>query len=112
MFNLIVTEDNENGYAAELRSSSGVAVFVSDKNKPASWSKAGRCGQRFALQATALGMRYCYINQPVEVPAIRGQFASYLGAGDRRSDLVMRFGYAPGLARSLRRAVDHVVLPT
>ena len=40
-------------YAAQLRSSSGVAVFISDKNEPASWSAAGRCCQRFALQATA-----------------------------------------------------------
>ena len=112
IFGLIVTKDGENKKCeTQLRSSSGVAVFISDKNEPASWSAAGRCSQRFALQATALGIRHCFINQPVEVPAVRGQFASYLGAGARRPDLVMRFGYAPELPRSLRRAVDQVLLP-
>jgi nitroreductase len=112
IFGLVVTKDGENKkYEAQLRSSSGVAVFISDKNEPASWSAAGRCSQRFALQATALGIRHCFINQPVEVPAVRGQFASYLGAGARRPDLVMRVGYAPELPRSLRRAVDRVLLP-
>ena len=113
LFNLVVTRDGENKkYEAQLRSSSGVAVFISDRNEPASWSAAGRSSQRFALQATALGLKYCYINQPVEVPVVRGQLASYLGVGDRRPDLVMRFGYAPEMPRSLRRAVDQVVLPT
>ena len=111
IFALIVTKDGENKKCeTQLRSSSGVAVFISDKNESASWSAAGRCSQRFALQATALGIRHCFINQPVEVPAVRGQFASYLGAGARRPDLVMRFGYAPELPRSLRRAVDQVLL--
>ena len=110
VFSLVVTKDGENkSYAAQLRSSSGVAVFVSDKNEPASWTAAGRCCQRFALQATALGIRHCFINQPVEVPAVRGQFATFLGTGGRRPDLVMRFGYGPELPRSLRRPVDQVL---
>jgi len=112
IFGLVVTKDGENKKCeAQLRSSSGVAVFISDKNEPASWSAAGRCSQRFALQATALGIRHCFINQPVEVPAVRGQFANYVGAGARRPDLVMRFGYGPELPRSLRRPVDQVLLP-
>ena len=110
LFGLIVTKDGENkSYAAQLRSSSGVAVFISDKNEPASWTAAGRCCQRFALQATALDIRHCFVNQPVEVPVVRGQFASFLGIGDRRPDLVMRFGYGAELPRSLRRPVDQVL---
>ena len=112
IFSLVVTKEGENKkYESQLRSSSGVAVFISDKNEPAYWSAAGRCSQRFALQATTLGIRHCFINQPVEVPAVRGQFANYVGAGARRPDLVMRFGYAPELPRSLRRAVDQVLVP-
>ena len=110
IFSLVVTKDSENKtYATQLRGSAGVAVFISEKNEPASWSAAGRSCQRFALQATALGIRHCFINQPVEVPAVRGQFATFLGAGDRRPDLVMRFGYGPELPRSLRRPVDQVL---
>jgi nitroreductase len=110
IFSLVVTKDSENKtYATQLRGSAGVAVFISEKNEPASWSAVGRSCQRFALQATALGIRHCFINQPVEVPAVRRQFATFLGAGDRRPDLVMRFGYGPELPRSLRRPVDQVL---
>jgi hypothetical protein len=111
MFSQVFTKGAENRkYESQLRSSAGVAVFVSDKNEPASWAEAGRCCQRFALQATALQLRHAFINQPVEVPAVRGQFATYLGIGGRRPDLVMRFGYGPELPRSLRRPVEHVIL--
>ncbi|NKJ36245.1 nitroreductase family protein [Rhizobium sp. SG570] len=111
ILNLVFTKEAENRkYESQLRSSAGVAVFVSDKNEPAYWAESGRCSQRFALQATALQLRHAFINQPVEVPAVRGQFATYLGIGDRRPDLVMRFGYGPELPRSLRRPVEHVIL--
>jgi len=113
ILNLVFTKEAENrNYESQLRSSAGVAVFVSDKNEPAYWAEAGRCSQRFALQATALQLRHAFINQPVEVPAVRGQFATYLSIGDRRPDLVMRFGYGPELPRSLRRPVEHVILRT
>jgi nitroreductase len=111
IFRFVVTKQGERDtYTTQIRSSAGVAVFISDKNEPASWSAAGRCCQRFALQATALGIRHCFINQPVEVPAVRVQFATYLGIGDRRPDLVMRFGYGPELPRSLRRPLDRVIV--
>ena len=95
-------------YQAQIQSSAGVAVFVSERNDRMHWIEAGRACQRFALQATALGMKCAFINQPVEVPAIRGQFATYLGIGDRRPDLVMRFGFGPELPKSLRRPVAQV----
>lgn len=111
MFDRVFTKDSENQkYASQLRSSSGVAVFVSDRNEPAGWLAAGRRSQRFALQATALQLRHAYINQPVEVPAVRGQFAAYLGIGGSRPDLVMRFGYGPELPRSLRRPMAQVIV--
>ncbi|GLS40001.1 Tat pathway signal protein [Mesorhizobium tianshanense] len=111
IFSQVFTKDTENSkYESQLRSSAGIAVFVSDKNEPAYWAEAGRCCQRFALQATALQLRHAFINQPVEVPAVRGQFASYLGIDGRRADLVMRFGYGPELPKSLRRPVENVIL--
>lgn len=111
IFPLVFTKHAEDErYANQLRNSAGIAVFVSDKNEPEHWVEAGRCSQRFALQATALGIRHAFINQPVEVPAVRGQFAAYLGVGDRRPDLVMRFGYGPELPRSLRRPIEQVIL--
>ena len=110
LLRLVFTERSENKkYLAQIKSSSGVAVFVSDRNDKSHWIEAGRACQRFALQATALGLKCAFINQPVEVAAIRGQFASYLGVGDRRPDLVMRFGHAHELPRSLRRTIAQVI---
>jgi hypothetical protein len=111
IFSQVFRKDAENRkYESQLRSSAGVAVFVSDKNEPAYWAEAGRCCQRFALRATALQLRHAFVNQPVEVPAVRRQFGTYLGIGDRRPDLVMRFGYGPELPKSLRRPVEQVIL--
>ena len=72
--------------------------------------ETGRCYQRFALQATALGLCNALINQPVEVAALRPQFAAYLGLRGGRPDLIARFGYGPAMPRSLRRPVDDVLV--
>jgi Nitroreductase family len=109
-FGMFFTKDAENRkYEGQLRSSAGLAVVVADRNEPAGWIEAGRCCQRFALQATALGLRYSFVNQPVEVAAVRGQLAAYLGIGERRPDLLLRFGYGPPMPRSLRRPVGAVL---
>jgi len=107
---LAFTEDGENKkYRDHIESSAGVAVFVSDGNDKAHWVAAGRACQRFALQVTALGLKYAFINQPAEVPALRHQFASYLGLGERRPDLVLRFGAGTALPKSLRRPPEQVI---
>ena len=49
------------------------------------------------------------LNQPVEVAAPRPQFASFSGIGERRPDLVVRFGRGPKLPPSLRRPIDAVL---
>ncbi len=110
IFSRLFQKDAENvKYAAQLRSSAGIAVFLGDKADKAHWVNVGRGLQRFALQATALGIRYAIVNQPVEVPSVRADFASWLGVGSTRPDLVVRFGYAPLLPMSLRRPVGDVL---
>lgn len=111
MFRFFVTAQGENDkYVRHIRSSAALAVFVAEENDKAHWFEAGRCYQRFALQATALGLRNAFVNQPVEVAALRTQFASYLGIGDRRPNLLVRLGYGPEMPRSLRRPVEEVLV--
>lgn len=97
-------------YARQIRSSSGLAIIASEQDDRAHWVKAGRSYQRFALQATALGIRHAHINQPVEVPAVRAALRVLLDLGDRRPDLVLRYGYAPPMPRSLRRPLEAVIV--
>jgi hypothetical protein len=100
--------DNEK-YTRQLRSSAGVAVFVSQREDREHWVLAGRACQRFALQASALGLKHAFVNQPVEVTGLRPELANLVGMPGRRPDLVMRFGYGPTLPFSARRPVEAVV---
>ncbi len=104
LFPLVFTKKAEAArYVKHMRSSSGIAVFVGDKADRDHWTRVGRSFQRFALQATALGLRSAHVNQPIEVPFVRTAFARALGLGDVRPDLVIRFGAAPALPMSMRR---------
>ena len=111
-FDLFFSASSENDkYAKQIASSAGIAVFASARNDKAQWVDVGRAVQRFSLTATALGLRLAFLNQPVEVASIRPQFAAFLGIGTRRPDIVMRFGSGgPDMPRSLRRAVEQVIL--
>ncbi len=118
LFPLLFKASSENDkYAKQVRSSAGIAVFTSEALLPneaaaqkAHWVEAGRAYQRFALQATALGIRTAFLNQPVEVVSQRAAFATAWGLGARRPDLVVRFGRGPLMPRSLRRPVDAVLV--
>lgn len=106
-FDLFVTAKGESEKAArQVDSSAGLAVFVGDAADPEHWMKVGRACQRFALQATVLGLRLAFMNQPVEVPTLRPQLAALVGMPDKRPDLVLRFGYGPALPYSPRRPVS------
>jgi hypothetical protein len=110
-FRWVFTAKDENDkYARQVRSSAGIAVFVGQAADKAHWVEVGRCYERFALQATALGIRNAFLNQPVEVAALRPLFAAAVGVAGERPDLVVRFGRGPALPRSLRRPVEAVVV--
>ncbi|MDA9463496.1 Tat pathway signal protein [Bradyrhizobium sp. CCBAU 53415] len=110
LLKLFFTESGENKkYREELDSSAGVVVLAADRSDKSHWIAVGRACQRFGLQATALGFKYSFINQPVEVAALRRQFGASLGLGERRPDIVMRFGTGPDLPKSLRRPPELVM---
>lgn len=111
LMELVFTAQSENDrYARQLRNSAGLALFVSDTSDKAHWVEAGRCYERFALQATALGIRNAMLNQPVEVGSIRPAFAAAVGVTRGRVDLVVRFGRGPTMPWSMRRPVDAVIV--
>jgi hypothetical protein len=93
-----------------MRHSAGMAVFLASRNDPEHWVETGRCCQRFALQATALGIRTAFANEPITVPSVRAELAAFLRAGTLQPDAVIRFGYGPEMPRSLRRAVEQVLV--
>lgn len=96
--------------SANIRSSAGIAVFVSaDDSKPA-WIEIGRCFERFALQATALEVRTAFINQPIEVLQFRSSFQDWLGLENEHAQLMVRFGRGPQMPFSVRRPLGDVIV--
>jgi hypothetical protein len=112
IFDLAFKKAAENKkYARQLRSSAGLAVFVAEREDPEGWIQVGRSFQRFALQATVLGIRHAHLNMPFEVPAVRPAFADWAGIPGRRPDLIVRFGKARPMPMSIRRPLDAVIVP-
>jgi len=111
LFDMAFTEKAETEkYAGQIATSAGIVVFAGAKADPEHWVKVGRSCQRFALQATALGLKCAFVNQPVEVPALRAGLAALVGLPGRRPDIVMRFGRAAAMPYSARRPVDSVLI--
>ena len=110
LFDIAFTPKSETAkYARQVASSSGIAVFAGASATPAQWVQVGRACQRFALQATALGLKLAFLNQPVEVAGFRAELASLAGLPGRRPDIVMRFGRAAAMPWSVRRPVEAVM---
>jgi hypothetical protein len=110
MFDMAFQTQAENDkIARQMRSSAGVAVFVAAQSDRAHWVRAGQACQRFALQATALGMKHAFLNQPTEVSKLRPDLAALVGLPGRRPNLLMRFGYGPTMPMSPRRPVEAVL---
>jgi hypothetical protein len=109
-FSAFVTAASERAkYARHIASSPVLAVFVGDEADRLHWVRVGRACQRFCLAATMRGLKLAFLNQPVEVAALRPALASLIGETGKRPDLVMRLGYGPTLPYSPRRPVADVL---
>ncbi|PIB93077.1 hypothetical protein [Caulobacter sp. FWC2] len=109
---MVMTKKSETDrLAGWMSSSAGAVVFTGPAETPAGWIAVGRAFTRFALTATAAGLKLAFLNQPVEDLWTRRRMAAWLGEPAKRPDLVVRFGYGPDLPRSLRRAPQAVLLP-
>ena len=111
IFGFVATPKAENAKAVEqIRSSPALAIFVGKTADRPHWVEVGRSYQRFALAATALGLKQAFVNQAVEVPEVRAKLAIELGIAGRRPDLVIRLGTGPDMPKSLRRPTSAVIV--
>jgi hypothetical protein len=93
---------------ARLRTSAGVAVFLTSAYDRTAWVEAGRAYERFSLRGDLLGIRTAFLNQPIEVPALRTELRAFLGTAEH-PQLMVRFGRAPRAPYSLRRPLEDVI---
>lgn len=111
LIGLVLTAKGQNEIdIRNIRSSSAIAIIVAAGNDSAAWIDVGRACQRLALRATALDLRSAFINQPVEIPALRSQLESWLGLNNMHALLMMRLGRAPLAPYSLRRPLEQVII--
>jgi hypothetical protein len=96
--------------AKKLRSSAGAVIIASESDDKTAWVRTGQVYERLALQMTALDIKSAFLNQPIEVAAIRGQFQNAIGLGNALPQLLIRFGYAKSMPQSLRRPVEQVLI--
>lgn len=96
--------------ARKLRSSPGAVVVASESDDKRAWVRAGQVYERLALKMTSLNIKSAFLNQPIEVRELRSQFQSAMGLGSSLPQLLVRFGYAEAMPRSLRRPVEQVII--
>lgn len=95
---------------AHLRSSTGLAVFITPQDGVEDWVAAGRAYERFSLHTDLLGIRSAFVNQPIEQPELREQLRSLLDEAGH-PQLMVRFGHGPRTPYALRRPIDEVLMP-
>lgn len=96
--------------AQKLRSSAGAVVVASESDDKTAWVRTGQVYERLALKLTSLNIKSAFLNQPIEVAEVRGQFQSAIGLKNTLPQLLIRFGYAEPMPRSLRRPVEQVLV--
>lgn len=96
--------------AKKLLSSSGAVIVVSESDDTVAWVRTGQVYERLALTMTSLGIKSAFLNQPIEVAQVRGQFQSALKLEKALPQLLVRFGYAEAMPSSLRRSVQDILV--
>jgi hypothetical protein len=96
--------------ARKFRSSPTAVVIASESDHRTAWVRTGQVYERMALTMTSLNIKSAFLNQPIEMAILRSQFQSAMGLGESLPQLLVRFGYADPMPRSLRRPVEEVIM--
>ena len=84
-----------------------LAVLTTQDDAPEQWLRCGQALQRLLLEGCAMGLQASFLNQPVQIAAVRPRLAQ-LAAG--APQLVLRIGYVAGeIPPSARRPLDAVL---
>jgi nitroreductase len=110
---VVRTFDMGQGIAAKDRqlaeASPVLAVIGTSGDAPGDWLRAGQALGRILLSACLNGMQASYLNQPVQVPALRLKLQHLVGRPGF-VQLLLRLGYADGdCAASPRRPVEDLL---
>jgi hypothetical protein len=85
-----------------------LAVLVTPGETQADWLAAGQALERALLAVTAGGFTASFMNQPIEVPALRRRLADLVGAAGQ-PQILLRIGRGPKPVPANRRPLREVL---
>lgn len=110
---IVRTFDWGRGQAArdqQLAQGSPVLLVLStEDDTEAAWLQAGQALDIVLLQGRAYDLHASYLNQPIEVAALRPRVADLLDAGGY-PQLILRMGYGPQVEETPRRPVREMLI--
>lgn len=87
-----------------------LAVLSTPTDDEVHWMRAGQALSAVLLRAAASGLAASYLNQPVEVGALRTRVASLAMIEGHQPQVVLRLGFAPPARHTPRRPAEDVVV--
>lgn len=86
-----------------------LAVLTTGADTPSDWLRAGQALARVLLRASAENLWAAFLNQPIEIPRMRGLLAEIAGV-EGFPQLMFRVGYGPNVKPTPRRSVRDVLI--
>jgi hypothetical protein len=87
-----------------------LAIFATERDTRKDWVRTGQALMRILLRATSNGVAASFLNQPIEVTALRARVAALLGSSVY-PQLIVRMGHPADevIRHTPRRAIEDVV---
>lgn len=86
-----------------------LVVLGTEHERERDWLEAGQALERVLLVACSHGLQASYLNQPIQVAALRPRLEKLVGRAGH-AQLLLRLGHAPGtLAAAPRRPLEAVI---
>ncbi len=87
-----------------------LAVLESETDHPQAWLQTGQALGHLLLRITAAGLAASFLNQPIEIPALRSQLQELLKT-EQFPQIILRLGYGKTVQPIPRRSVDEILAP-
>jgi hypothetical protein len=86
-----------------------LVVIGTDGDTRADWVKCGQTLARITLRAASWSVDASYLNQPIEIPALRTKLSKLIGTNGY-PQLLLRFGHGCEVKPTPRRSVGDVII--
>jgi len=109
-FGMFATANSQNSKDEKnIKSSSALVYFFSEKNDFESWINTGRTYERFVLNLAKLGLTSAFINQPCEIESLHDKLKKTCNT-DKYPQMLIRIGFADPMPYSVRRDINDVII--